>query len=113
MSDGISLSDEFMNQLFEAVIAHDKAAESDMTLGLQYLAAVIGYWSASYPGSDNDRDELLNHLSAFSKHVGDQQAAAIKQAESQSPQASAPQQSAPAGKSVATDDPAMGVWKPE
>lgn len=109
MSDGISLSEEFMNELYTSIVAHDQAAEKDMTLGLQYLAAVIGYWSASYPGSDHDRDELLNHLSAFSKHVADQQAAAMKQAESQPAQQSAVVK----GKSTPTDDPAMGIWKPE
>jgi len=79
-----------------------------MSLGLQYLSAIIGYLAAGHPGSEQERDDFLNQLGAFTKHVCDEQAAAQKQA----PQAEAPQ-AAPAGRSAETNDPAMGIWTPE
>ena len=110
MSDGIQLSDEFVNSLYELIVTHDPRAESDMNLGLQYLAVVMGYWSAAYPGTTDERQELLNQLAAFTQHVSDEQAAAHQQ---QAPDQTAPAENTPKGKSIETDDPAMGVWKPE
>ena len=109
MSEGIQLSDEFVNNLYEIIVTHDPRAESDMSLGLQYLAVVMGYWSAAYPGTDDERQELLNQLAAFTQHVSDEQAAVHQQ----TPNQTAPAENTPGGKSVATDDPAMGIWKPE
>ncbi|MDH5571947.1 MAG: hypothetical protein OEY89_09290, partial [Gammaproteobacteria bacterium] len=106
MSDGIQLSDEFVNNLYELIVTHDPRAENDMTLGLQYLAVVTGYWSAAYPGTDDERQELLNQLAAFSRHVSDEQAAAHQQ----TPEQPALTENIPKGKSITTDDPAMGVW---
>ncbi len=107
MSEGINLSDELISNVFQAIAGHDAAAEQDMTLGLQYLAAIIGYLAAGHPGSESERDDFLNQLSAFTQHVCNEQATAQNQA----PQAEAPE--APAGRSVETNDPAMGLWVPE
>ena len=108
MSEGIQLSDEFVNNLYELIVTHDPRAESDMNLGLQYLAVVMGYWSAAYPGTADERQELLNQLAAFTQHVSDEQATAQQQ-----PAEQAAAENIPKGKSIETDDPAMGVWKPE
>lgn len=109
MSEGIQLSDEIISSVFQAIVAHDPAAEKDMMLGLQYLSAISGYLLAGYPGADSERDELLDQLSAFARHVCDEQVASQKSA----PQAETQQAAAPAGRSVETDDPAMGIWTPE
>jgi len=108
VSEGISLSDELISNVFQAVARHDAAAEKDLSLGLQYLSAIIGYLAAGHPGSEQERDDFLNQLGAFTKHVCDEQAAV----QNKTPQAEAPQ-AAPAGRSVETDDPAMGIWTPE
>jgi len=106
--ESLQLSDELISNLIEVIIRHDSRAETDMMLGLQYLAAVSGYIAAGYPGSAQERDALLEHLAAFTKHVTDDRAASLQQRQqAQQPQAT------PTGHSVATDDPAIGIWKPE
>jgi hypothetical protein len=106
--DSLQLSDELISSLIEVIVKHDARTEADMMLGLQYLAAVTGYIAAGYPGPAQERDALLEHLAAFTKHVTDDRAAALQQ-QQQAEQA----QAIPKGHSEATDDPAIGVWKPE
>ncbi len=108
MSEGIQLSDELISNIFRAIADHDSAVEQDMMLGLQYLSVITGYLSAGFPGADHERDELLNQLAAFTRHVCEEQAALRQQAPQQAPQEAAPQ-----GRSIETDDPAMGIWTPE
>jgi len=107
--ESLQLSDELMSELIDVIVRHDTRAETDMMLGLQYLAAVTGYIAAGYPGPAQDRDTLLEHLAAFTKHVTDDRAASLQQQQQQAQQA----QATPKGHSVQTDDPAMGIWKPE
>jgi hypothetical protein len=107
--DSLQLSDELIADLIEVIVRHDNRTESDMMLGLQYLAAVTGYIAAGYPGPVQDRDALLEHLAAFTKHVTDDRAASLQQQQQQAQQA----QATPKGHSVQTDDPAIGIWKPE
>ena len=107
--ESLQLSDELMSELIDVIVRHDTRAETDMMLGLQYLAAVTGYIAAGYPGPAQDRDTLLDHLAAFTKHVTDDRAASLQQQQQQAQQA----QATPKGHSVQTDDPAMGIWKPE
>ena len=109
MSDSISLSQELINNLLQNIAQHDANAQQDMMINLQYLVAVAGYLSADYPGPASERDELLEHLHAFMKHVCDDRANSKQQAATA--QSTAPD--VPQGKSVATDDPAVGIWKPE
>ena len=109
MSDeSLQLSDELINSMVSVIVHHDSRAQEDMMLGLQYLSAVIGYIAASYPGSGSERDDLLQHLVQFSKHVADDRAASLQQGQQQ-----AEQPQASAGHSEGTDDPAIGIWKPE
>lgn len=108
MADGIQLSRDLIDQLLRTIGEHDPEAQQDMLVNLQYLSAVAGYLAADYPGPASERDELLEHLHAFMKHVCDDRAA--QQAPDQ-PAAATP---APAqGNSVPTADPAVGIWKPE
>lgn len=109
MADSINLSQELIDGLIQTIIQHDESAQEDMMVNIQYLVAVAGYLSADYPGPASERDELLQQLHAFMKHVCDDRANSKQQ--QAAPQAAAPD--APAGKSVTTDDPAVGIWKPE
>ena len=106
--DSLQLSDELIAGLIEVIVKHDARTESDMMLGLQYLAAVTGYIAAGYPGPAQERDALLEHLAAFTKHVTDDRAASQQQ-QQQAEQS----QAIPKGHSETTDDPAIGIWKPE
>lgn len=107
--DSIQIHDDLISGVLDVVIKHDTRAETDMMLGLQYLAAIIGYIAASYPGAASERDALLEHLAAFTKHVTDDRAASLQPQQQQSQQP----QEAVKGHSEATDDPAIGIWKPE
>jgi hypothetical protein len=109
--DSLQLSDELISDLIEVIVRHDNRAESDMMLGLQYLAAVTGYIAAGYPGPAQERDTLLEHLAAFTKHVTDDRAASLQQQQQQ--QQAQQAQATPKGHSVQTDDLAIGIWKPE
>jgi len=107
--DSLQLSDELIADLIDVIVRHDNRTESDMMLGLQYLAAVTGYIAAGYPGPAQDRDALLEHLASFTKHVTDDRAASLQQQQQEAQQA----QATPKGHSEQTDDPAIGIWKPE
>jgi len=106
--ESIQIHDDLIAGVLDAVIRNDARAEADMMLGLQYLAAVIGYIAASYPGPASERDGLLEHLAAFTRHVTDDRAASLQPQQ----QAQQPQETVQ-GQSEATDDPAMGIWRPE
>ena len=106
MSEGIQLSQDLISELIHTIGEHDAEAKSDRIIVLQYLAAVSGFLAADYPGPDSERDELLAHLAQFAQHVCDERAESKQQA-------SQPQAAAPQGRSVPTDDPAVGIWKPE
>ena len=69
--ESIQIHDDLISGVLDVVVKNDARAEADMMLGLQYLAAVIGYIAASYPGPAAERDALLEHLAAFTKHVTD------------------------------------------
>ena len=108
--DGITLSDDLIHGMMNLVMNHDPAAQQDMIRALQYFAAVTGYLAADYPGPQEQRDELLEHLHQFATHVANEKASSKEQpAQQQSAEAQAP-----AGKTIQDDtNPAMGVWKPE
>ena len=109
MSNEITLSDELIDNLYGVICQHDEGAKQNMIVALQYLSAVSGYMLGDYPGPEADRDELIDQLAAFAKSVADDRAS---QQQNQ-PQSQQQQPATPAGKSEATDDPAVGIWKPE
>ena len=110
MSEGLKLSQDLINDLLKTINQHDPEGSKDMMLNIQYLVAVAGYLCADYPGPVSERDELIEHLSAFMKHVCDDRAESMQQQQA-APAPAAPE--VPKGKSVATDDPAVGIWRPE
>lgn len=111
MSNDITLSDELINNLYGVICEHDESAKQNMIVALQYFSAVSGYMLGDYPGPDEEREELIDQLAAFTKNVSADRADQQKAQQAQQPA----QQEAPAaaGKSEATDDPAVGIWKPE
>ncbi len=108
MADTINLSPTLINNLLQAIGEHEPNAQQDMMVNVQYLVAVAGYLAADYPGPASERDQLLDHLHAFMKHVCDDHANAASQ---QPAEPAAP--AVVPGKSVETDDPAVGIWKPD
>ena len=108
MSSDITLSDQLIDNLYGVICQHDESAKQNMMVALQYFAAVSGYMLGDYPGSDEEREELIDQLAAFTKNVsGDR---AQSQNAEQQAQTEAP---AVEGSSVATDNPAVGIWKPQ
>ena len=109
MSSDITLSDQLIDNLYGVICQHDESAKQNMMVALQYFAAVSGYMLGDYPGSDEEREELIDQLAAFTKKVsGDR---AQSQNAEQQPQTEAP--AVAKGNSVATENPAVGIWKPE
>jgi hypothetical protein len=107
--DGITLSDELIHNIMHLVMDHDPAAQQDMIRALQYLSAVTGYLAADYPGPEEQRNELLEHLHQFAMHVANEKASS-KQEQTAQPAAETP---VPAGKTIQDqNNPAIGVWKP-
>jgi len=108
MSNDITLSDQLIDNLYGVICQHDESARQNMMVALQYFAAVSGYMLGDYPGSDEEREELIDQLAAFTKNVSGDRAQSQKA--QQQTQTEAP---AVKGNSVATDNPAVGIWKPE
>lgn len=107
MSEGLQLSRDMIDGVLKAIGEHDPAAQQDMMIAIQYLSAIAGFFAADFPGPDAEREEFLKYLNDLMCHVCDDR---IKQNQQSAAQA------VPAtvtGKSVATDDPSVGIWKPE
>ncbi|MFO7603235.1 MAG: hypothetical protein R6X06_05400 [Gammaproteobacteria bacterium] len=107
MSEGLQLSRPLIDSVMQVIGQHDAEAQKDMMVAIQYLSAITGFFVADYPGSDAEREEVLEYLNGLMRHVCDD-----KRRQSQQPTAASPA-AAPAGRSVATDNPAVGIWKPE
>jgi len=114
MSEAIKLSQELINDLLAAIVKHDSEGSENMIVNIQYLVGVAGYLCADYPGQVSERDQMLEHLGGFMKHVCDDRAAGLQQTTPEQ-QSAEPEVApdVPAGKSEATDDPAVGIWRPE
>ena len=108
MSNDITLSDQLIDNLYGVICQHDESAKQNMMVALQYFAAVSGYMLGDYPGGDDERNELIDQLAAFTKNVSGDRANSQKAQEQATEEAPAV-----AGKSTATSDPAVGIWKPE
>ena len=91
----LSLSTEIVNKVLEVIKEHDSTS-SDQLVASQYLAAIIGFVVAKENFSDEQRNDVINELSSFIRHVADD----IRgESNGTSPVA-------PAGDS-------FGIWKPE
>ena len=66
----LKLSQQLVDNIQQAIIDKDPEAQ-DATVTLQYLSAVIGILLGSQNISKNEKEEYLDQLNAFSKHVLD------------------------------------------
>ncbi len=90
--DGIQLSPQLMEELREALKKQD-ARTTDDVLAMQYLVAAAGMTLSEMNNASMDKQNALNDLAGFMKHVFDYM-------EEQKPKMP-PQQDA------------FGVWKPK
>lgn len=88
----LKLSQQLVDRVQQVIIDTDAEAQNS-TVTLQYLSAIIGVLLGSQNISKSQKDEYLDQLNAFSKHVLDDVC---------SPPATPPPSSANA----------FGVWKP-
>lgn len=110
MSEGIQLSEEMITKVINLIGEYDAEAKQDRIVVLQYLAAINGFLTADYPGPEAEREELIEHLTEFTRYVCNERVQ-NKQPQSAPPQTA--QADSPKGTSIPTDDPAVGIWKPE
>ncbi|VAW58958.1 hypothetical protein MNBD_GAMMA11-1903 [hydrothermal vent metagenome] len=89
--DGIQLSPQLMEELREALKKQDSRTRDDV-LAMQYLVAAAGMILSDLDNGAMDKQNALNDLSGFMKHVFDYM-------EEQKPQ-------------VPPQQEAFGVWKP-
>lgn len=90
--DGIQLSPQLMEELRDALKKQDSRTTDDI-LAMQYLVAAAGMMLSELNDAGMDKQNALNDLSGFMKHVFDYM-------EAQKPQIPPPQD-------------AFGVWKPK
>ena len=89
--DGIQLSPQLMDDLREAMARQDPRTRDDV-LAMQYLVAAAGLLLSEYNNPQMDKQNALEDLGGFMKHVFDYM-------EQQKAQRPPPQE-------------AFGVWKP-
>ncbi|MDH5178929.1 MAG: hypothetical protein OEZ39_00250 [Gammaproteobacteria bacterium] len=109
MSEGIQLNEDLITDVINAIGKHDRNAQEDRIVVLQYLAAINGFLSADYPGPAAEREELPAHLDEFTRHVCNEKVNARQQQQTISPAQAQPIK----GRSIPAADPAVGIWKPE
>ncbi len=90
-NDGIQLSPQLMRDLRDAMIKQDPRTHNDV-FAMQYLAAAAGLMLSEHDSPRLDKQEVLEDLSGFMRHVFDFM-------EQQKNRRSPPQQ-------------AFGVWTP-
>lgn len=96
MPPPLNLSRELVQSVMRALQQHDGRAR-DPRLGAQYLAALTGLLIGNGSGEAARKRELLDELSAFSRHV-------LEDVLAQAAARPAPP--------AADPDQAFGVWKP-
>ena len=99
MSDELKLSKELIDNIMKVVMAADSRAR-DPFIGSQYLTAIVGYVVGSSSIPEQEKNEIMDELSSFMRHVYEDV--------SQPQQQPAPAAAAP----VAPPGSAFGIWKP-
>ncbi|MFV1984908.1 MAG: hypothetical protein ACC657_15280 [Thiohalomonadales bacterium] len=117
MSDeqGIQLSEPLINDVVDAVSKHAPGAKDNIGITLQYMGAVMGYLSAQFPGSSEERHDWLEQLNGFITHVSNEHAAEKQQTQPEINVQQPAQQAAanvPAGKCEPdSENSAAGIWR--
>lgn len=103
--NSIQLSDALLDDLQRVVARYEPDAEADAGITVQYLAAVMGYMLAEFPGEPAQRREFLEHLHGLANHVLEDREQSAAKAESAG-------SDGPKGRiEPSADDPAMGIWR--
>ena len=68
--DGIQLSPQLMTELREAMERQDPRAKDDV-LAMQYLVAAVGMMLSDYNNPEMNKQNALEDLGGFMKHVFD------------------------------------------
>ncbi|MCG5495801.1 MULTISPECIES: hypothetical protein [Ectothiorhodospira] len=97
MSESLQLSGELVHKLQDVLVEHDERCH-DPLVTVQYMSAISGYLLGSQPIPEAKRQEFLEQLAAFMRHVHDD---VVRQQQAQ--QVASPQQS---------PQEAFGVWRP-
>ena len=87
----IQISDELIENIQKILADNDEACK-DAGIGIQYMAAIIGFMLSQFPGDIQEKKNMLNHLFGFANHVLEEN---VAQEENKA------------------NDDAMGIWKPE
>lgn len=102
--NSIQLSDALLSRLNAVIEEHEPAAKSDASITVQYLAAIVGFMTAEFPGPQSEKEDYLDQLHALAKHVLNDRVQAQAKAAAAPP--------TPAGRiEPDPDNPAMGVWR--
>ena len=93
----LQLSAKLVGDIQELLVRHD-AASTDPGVASQYLCAVVGFLLGQQDMASSQKDDVLEQLAAFTKHVADD---VDKQRRQSAPPPAAPVQEA------------FGIWKPK
>ena len=93
----LQLSAKLVGDLQRTLVQHDETA-SDPGVASQYLCAVVGFLLGQQDMESSQKDDVLEQLAAFTKHVADDVDRQRRQ--------SAPPPPPPAQE-------AFGIWKPK
>lgn len=92
----LQLSAKLVGDLQQLLVQHDEAA-TDPGVASQYLCAVVGFLLGQQDMEASQKDDVLEQLAAFTKHVADD----VDRQRRQSAPPPAPAQEA------------FGIWKPK
>jgi len=92
----LNLSNQLVQQILSVLESHDSAA-TDPGVASQYLSAVVGFLLGQQDMTQEQKQEILQELAAFTQHVADD---VDKQRQQPQPPAPPPQE-------------AFGIWKPK
>ncbi|ANB02300.1 hypothetical protein [Ectothiorhodospira sp. BSL-9] len=97
MSESLQLSGELVQKLQDILVEHDERCH-DPLVTVQYMSAISGYLLGCQPIPAAKRQEFLEQLAAFMRHVHDD--VERQQREQQAAPAQQPPQEA------------FGIWRP-
>ncbi|TVQ73865.1 MAG: hypothetical protein EA372_04325 [Chromatiaceae bacterium] len=94
MSESLQLSGELVQKLQDILVEHDERCH-DPLVTVQYMSAISGYLLGCQPIPAAKRQEFLEQLAAFMRHVHDD----VERQQQAAPAQQPPQE-------------AFGIWRP-
>ncbi len=68
--DQLKLSRELIEKIEKVLVEEDERAKNPLLAG-QYLSAIIGFIVGNHDLPSSEKNEIMNELNAFAKHVYD------------------------------------------